>query len=436
MSASSDAADERVVELLSEADRLARQQRTAEALGAFQEAEALQPNHPLVLHEKGRRRLLAGDASAAVPIFEQLVRVAPGQVNFWMSLAAALRRLGRAEEEMAALEKALALSPTHPVVLLQKGALLDLMGRPRAAAATYIDALQTLPAKATLPPAIEAHVAHARARVAESAAALSRVLEARIGPLEQGASDADRMRFHRCLDRVVGRRRVYLPEPTHVLFPYLNNYEFFSRELFPWLTMLESRVDEIREELLGVLKGSQAEIRPYITYPEGVPLNQWQELNHSRRWSAYFLWDQGRQLEEHLARCPCTSAVLSKIPRVDIPGRGPTAFFSILEPRTHIPPHTGVTNTRVIVHLPLIVPANCRFRVGGEVREWRTGEAWVFDDTIEHEAWNDSDLPRAILIFDVWNPQLTALERDLVRELNVTLQEFNDEGEGSTAAGL
>jgi aspartyl/asparaginyl beta-hydroxylase (cupin superfamily) len=98
----------------------------------------------------------------------------------------------------------------------------------------------------------------------------------------------------------------------------------------------------------------------------------------------------------------------------------------LLDARTHIPPHTGVTNTRLTVHLPLIVPPGCRFRVGGEIREWQTGTAWVFDDTIEHEAWNDSDAPRAILIFDIWNPQLTEVERDLVREATVALAQYND----------
>jgi len=92
----------------------------------------------------------------------------------------------------------------------------------------------------------------------------------------------------------------------------------------------------------------------------------------------------------------------------------PTAFFSVLRPRTHLPAHTGVSNVRAIIHLPLVVPAGCRFRVGGETREWRAGEAWAFDDTIEHEAWNDSDELRAILIFDTWNPHLSEVERRLL----------------------
>jgi aspartate beta-hydroxylase len=145
-----------------------------------------------------------------------------------------------------------------------------------------------------------------------------------------------------------------------------------------------------------------------------VPLDQWAELNHSRRWSAFYLWRDGKPMEEHLRRCPRTAQLLACLPLLDIPGYAPTAFFSILDAKSHIPAHTGVTNTRVIVHMPLIIPPACRFRVGSTTREWRPGEAWVFDDSIEHEAWNDSDVPRAILILDVWNPYLTTAERDLV----------------------
>jgi aspartyl/asparaginyl beta-hydroxylase (cupin superfamily) len=214
-----------------------------------------------------------------------------------------------------------------------------------------------------------------------------------------------------------------------MLFPYLRNYEFFDREQFPWLEGIETATQAIRDELIGVLDADQPGLQPYIAFNEGLPLRQWTELNHSRRWSAYFLWNQGRIEQSHLARCPRTAAALARVPQVDIPGRGPTAFFSILEARTKIPAHSGVTNTRLTVHLPLIVPPSCGFRVGGETREWRIGTGWVFDDTIEHEAWNDSDAPRAVLIFDIWNPQLTALERDLVRETTVALQEYH-EGEG------
>jgi aspartate beta-hydroxylase len=376
-------------------------------------------------HERARRLAVGGDGAGARVILERLVAQEPNHLPFWLSLAAALRALALREEEFQALERALALDPTHLVVLLQKAALLDLMNKPRSAAAVYGHALQTLAPGTALPPAVEAHVRHAEKRIRENAAILAGVIDGRLGRLACAErSSGSRLRFDRYLDGTLGRRRIYTPEPTSTLFPYLRNYEFFDRDLFPWLPGVEAAAESIREELLGVLGDDRQGIEPYIAFSEALPLRQWRELNHSRRWSAYFLWNQGRREEPHLARCPRTAAALAAVPQVDIPGRGPTAFFSILDAHTHIPAHSGVTNTRLTVHLPLIVPPKCGFRVGGETREWRVGTAWVFDDTIEHEAWNDSDEARAILIFDIWNPELTPLERDLLRETVTALAEY------------
>ncbi len=337
-----------------------------------------------------------------------------------------MRTLGRHDEELSSLERALALDPTHLVVLLQKGALLDLMHKPRSAATVYGHALQTLAPGTQLPAPIEAHVRHAEKRVRENAVTLAAAIDKRLGRLRGAEPGTAQRRFDRCLDRILGRRRIYVPEPTFMLFPYLRNYEFFDREALPWLATVEAATASIREELVAALSADQSGIEPYIAFQDGLPLRQWKELNHSRSWSAYFLWNQGRVEESHLKRCPRTAAALAQVPQVDIAGRGPTAFFSILEAHTKIPPHTGVTNTRVTVHLPLIVPPGCGFRVGGETREWQVGTAWVFDDTIEHEAWNNSDAPRAILIFDVWNPELTLLERDLVRETTLALSQYHE----------
>lgn len=115
-----------------------------------------------------------------------------------------------------------------------------------------------------------------------------------------------------------------------------------------------------------------------------------------------------------LDRCPVTARAIEAIPSAIIPGRAPNIMFSVLKPGAHIPPHTGVTNTRAVVHLPLIVPENCGFRVGGETRAWEVGRAFAFDDTIEHEAWNRSSKIRAILMLDVWNPHLSKIEQEAV----------------------
>jgi aspartyl/asparaginyl beta-hydroxylase (cupin superfamily) len=209
-----------------------------------------------------------------------------------------------------------------------------------------------------------------------------------------------------------------------MLIPFVRHFEFFERADFPWLDAIEASFPAIREELLALLAEDEAGVEPYVQYGEGVPLAQWRELNQSRRWGAYFLWKEGQRLDDHIARAPRTAAALASAPQIDVPGFSPTAFFSILEPNTRIPPHHGVTNARSIVHLPLIIPAGCGFRVGGDSREWRPGAAWVFDDTIEHEAWNGSNERRAILIFDIWNPELTVGERELVRESTRVLADY------------
>ena len=146
-------------------------------------------------------------------------------------------------------------------------------------------------------------------------------------------------------------------------------------------------------------------------------MNQWAELNNTREWSSFWLWRDGERQEEAIARCPRTAALLAELPMADQPGFAPTALFSALAPHTRIPPHTGSTNARLLVHLPLLLPGPARFRVGNEERAWRMGEAWCFDDSIEHEAWNDADQTRVILIFDIWNPLLSEAERALISAL-------------------
>ena len=86
-------------------------------------------------------------------------------------------------------------------------------------------------------------------------------------------------------------------------------------------------------------------------------------------------------------------------------------------PGAHITPHTGILNTRLLCHLPLVVPEGCWFRVGNEVREWETGKLTIFDDSIEHEARNTSAFTRTILIFDIWRPELHPEERALVEAI-------------------
>ena len=132
------------------------------------------------------------------------------------------------------------------------------------------------------------------------------------------------------------------------------------------------------------------------------------------------------------ARCPATLDALRRLPLCRIAGRTPTALFSLLRPGAHIPPHHGYLNARLICHLPLIVPGDCALRVGNETRAWRQGELMIFDDSMEHEAWNRSAELRVVLLFDIWRPELTDAERALVAATLESIDRFGGNAEDWT----
>jgi aspartate beta-hydroxylase len=373
------------------------------------------PNHPAVLNELGVRMLGRGAPEQAQALFARATSADPRHPALWANLASSLKALGRRTEEIDAIEKALELEPRHLSALLQKGAYLEETGDPRNAARAYQNVLACLPPGAEVPPTIKDAVAHAKSMVDADLASLATALEEPLALIRERHGGQRQRRVDLCLDTLMGKRRPYHSQPTWMYFPELPAIEFFDRADFPWLDTFEAATTEIRAELLRVLVADRDGLQPYIDFPTGLPLDQFRELNRSRRWSAYFLWNQSEALAGHIARCPVTARMLETAPRCRVEGRAPTAYFSILDAKTRIPAHTGVTNTRLTVHLPLVVPPDCGFRVGATTREWVPGEAWVFDDTIEHEAWNMSDTPRAILIFDIWNPQLTQPERDMIQ---------------------
>jgi aspartate beta-hydroxylase len=402
--------------------------KAAGAAGRTQEADQLlarvahlAPAHPAVLNELGLRMMQRGDAARARDLFQRATQADPGHPALWSNLAASLHALGLLPEELQAIERALALEPRHLLALLQKGSLLEATGDPRNAARAWRNALATLPPGQTPPEAVAALIEHARTAVADDDELLAAAIEERVAEIRARHGSGPSRRVERCMDLLTGRRRRFDSRPTFLYFPEIPAVEFFDRGDFPWLDAIEAGADEIRSELMSVLTSDREGLEPYIAYPQGVPLDRWQELNHSRRWSAYFLWNQSVPQPAHLARCPRTAQLIQSAPQCDVVARGPTAFFSILDANTRIPPHSGVTNIRLTVHLPLIIPPNCGFRVGSETREWIAGRAWVFDDTIEHEAWNLSEIPRAVLIFDIWNPFLTPAERDLARAVTETV---------------
>jgi aspartate beta-hydroxylase len=395
-----------------------------QAAQCWREVLLLAPEHPQALFHLGQHALYSKDLKTAQAYLERAVASAPKEPAVPLNLSFVYRATGDTRAEMGALTRALTIDPYFYPALLAKGMLLERTGDKKQAARAYKDVLTISPPEDQLPADLKAPMRHARTLVEENAAALNALLETRLAPVRMQHPDDNLDRFEQCRDVALGRRKVYTQQPSMLHFPGLPAIQFYRDAEFPWLARLEAATDTIRDELRVVMREDVGEMRPYVAHPDGAPIDQWAELNHSPRWSVFFLWEHGQRNERNCARCPRTAAILDGIPMMDLEGFAPTVMFSILSPHTHIPPHSSVTNARLVVHLPLIAPERCRFRVGNETREWKYGKAWVFDDTIDHEAWNDSDEVRVILMIDVWNPYLTTAERDLVTSLLNGIREY------------
>jgi tetratricopeptide (TPR) repeat protein len=391
--------------------------RLDEAARLWGQVLALQPEHPQALFHLGQHKLLQRDTVSALALLERAARADPKMPAIPLNIAFAHRSSGNTQAELAALDHALAIDPYFFPALLAKGEGLRRQGRSRTAAKVFKDALAIMPPEHRLPEELKAAAATARAVVQKDAAAMQNFLSERLTAVSGQKPGMVSRRLEECVGIAAGTMKTFIHRPTMLNFPQLPAIALYERGGFPWLPQLEQNTETIRNELLALLKDTGANFVPYVDHADGAAQSQWGELNRSPSWGAYFLWDDGRPVPEHMREFPQTTELLRQLPLADVPGAAPNVFFSLLKPGTHIPPHTGVTNTRLIVHLPLMVPEGCWFRVGNETREVRAGEAWVFDDTIEHEAKNESDQPRIILIFDVWNPHICEAERPHVAAL-------------------
>jgi tetratricopeptide (TPR) repeat protein len=324
----------------------------------------------------------------------------------FVSLASARAKLGDHRAALEAVDQALALQPRNLRALIVKADSLAALGDARAASSFYRAVVNWAPAPQEMPAELRDEVARAAALCERYTAAFETFLRERLA-VREGS------RFSESLDILTGRRRVYFQEPRKYFFPGLPQIQFYPREAFPWLERLEAATDDIRAELLRLLKEDSA-FRPYVERHARLPHLDALGLLDNPAWSASFLWKNGELVAENAARCPETVAALADIPLALVKARSPSVIFSLLQPGAHIPPHTGEVNTRLICHLPLIVPPDCALRVGNDTRQVVEGRAWVFDDTIEHEAWNRSGQTRVILLFEVWRPELTSEERALV----------------------
>jgi len=369
--------------------------------------------------QRGFAALQGQNFAEAHRLFGEIVAAGAATPPLFYLYAEAAFHLSRLEEADTALAQALAADPSNIPALILKADVLSARGEDRNAMAWYQRAINLTDGLGGLSPTILSRLDHAKARSRDlvqsfEAHLFDKVSEAGIVP------EALDPRFAESLAILTGRQQPFYQEPKVFLYPGLPQIAFYDTAQFDWVKKLEAAYPALRAEALAALQSGEG-AGPYVQVEGHLP-DRTHALTNNRSWSAYRFWENGQFFEDNAARCPATIDAMGPLPLPAIKDRSPMAIFSILEPHTHIPPHNGMLNTRLICHLPLIVPDNCRLRVGNHTRAVEEGKVLIFDDSIEHEAWNDSDAVRVILLFEIWRPELSA---DEVKALTALYEAVN-----------
>jgi aspartyl/asparaginyl beta-hydroxylase (cupin superfamily) len=306
--------------------------------------------------------------------------------------------------------------------LLARGDDLAGAGDARAAVSFYQAALADARQARSLDPPTMERLRRAQAFIQARVQDFQQTLDHALAGIDSDDPVAA-VRLHHALDLLKGKRTIYPQQPSMLYYPYLAQRQFFERDEFPWAADLEGKTEAIRAELLALLHADAA-FRPYVESSPDRPARDFHGLNDNPSWTALYLWKHGTFVPEVADRCPATVKALESVPLSRIGARTPSVFFSRLEPGAHIPPHTGMLNSRLICHLPLIVPDGCWLRVGNETRSWEDGKLVIFDDSIEHEAKNPTGEIRIVLIFDIWRPELTEAERAAISAMFNAIDDF------------
>ena len=356
--------------------------------------------------QRGVGALQRGDFAVAREALAVVTGAPEASPQAWLFYAQACEGCEDRENALVAVDRVLAADPSNPFALLMKGDILAAAGDDRAAVSFYRMGLRRAADLPELPGDLPERASRAEAAVADAESRFERQLH---DTLAARGIDAVPPRFAEALAIASGQQAVYLQEPTSFYFPGLPQQPWYPRDTFPWVAELEAATPAMRAEIEQVLADEQGH-EPYVQ-AEANRAQRGHSLLNDARWSALHLYRAGERVEENARRCPLIMRLLEVLPIPQIARRSPMALISILKPGTHIPPHHGMLNTRLICHIPLIVPPGCRLRVGGETRPVVEGEAMIFDDSFEHEAWNDGDSSRAVLLFEVWRPEISADEK-------------------------
>lgn len=400
---------------------------------AFARLLDTEPHDLEALQFLGVRHLTRGEVGKAINCLLAAHRAHPREPGVLHQLGVARMRGVDYVGAIDNLRHALALAPRMFVARLRLGIALEQLGQSHDALVAYFTAINTAQAQgrwlsdATTAPVIREAVQHAMRYVDAGRHAL---FDGLLEPLRERYGCSELQRVEQCLAIYLHEQPANLPDsrqqPKFLYFPGIPSQAYYPRERFPGFEALEAGTAAIREELRAVLEQPR-DLESFLKTDTQEQLETMLRGSGTQQaaWDAYFFYRHGQRYDAHCDACPQTTSLIERMPLSRIREHGPETLFSVLRPGTHILPHRGVTNTRLVTHLPLIVPKDCALNVGGEIHVWQEGRCITFDDTFEHEAWNRSGETRVVLIMDCWNPDLSEAEREAVAALVAGIGDFN-----------
>jgi hypothetical protein len=367
--------------------------------------------------DAGVAALRRNDFANAATILRELAAELPAGAMPWEMLARAEEGMGNRAAAAAALDSRLLLDKRDIGALLLKARLFEQDGDSRAASSFFQAALNQEAFAGGCPTALRPLLEHGRRFIAASGERFAEYLFDAVGP-------PPTRRIAMALDLLAGRKEVFLQQPSVFYFPELPQRQFFEPAEFPWLEPMLNLLPAMRGEFAAIEAGKEP-FSPYVSRDPSRPAPA-NPLLDDPSWGAFWFWKAGEPVAAGAARCPATMEALEHAPMPRMPGRSPVAHWSRLLPGTHIAPHHGMLNTRLICHIPICTAPACTLRVGSEVREWTDGVPLVFDDSIEHEARNAGDKARTVLLFEIWRPEITEAERAALVTIFAAIGDFAD----------
>lgn len=395
------------------------------------------PDHPGLLAALGALALDRGDGDRALRFLTPLQAQRPGELRLALQVAGLFWQAGEHRAAIGMLESSLRIADRNdeeaPKAWLALGEMRFAHGDADAAGRAWHRALDRARVRGwwvdpgQTPQALVPMVDRARR---EAQAARKRHLAAAVESLRDEHGAAELRRVDRAIAAFVGegdaRPQDPRQRPKFFYFPDLPSEPYLDPARVSGAKALNAAFDAIRAEALDLV-AQGVKLPGFVDVKPGDRIDNYLGGDAAKpAWDAFFFFRHGRRYDEHHARCPSTSEALSAFDLFHLEGQAPEACFSFLAPHTTIKPHYGVSNVRLVMHLPLVVPPDCALNlIGVGEHVWREGELMLFDDTYQHEAWNRSDQVRIVLLMDCWHPDLTPVERDAVGRMIRAAAEFD-----------